>query len=74
MIQNIRYMCMVNDNGELLCFHVELNPRVIELLCNSKKDGRKGDKLVKHWLGPYQVEEVLGKALGVHMLCNPSRG
>ena len=49
---------------DIYIFQVELNPGELALLRNSKKVGRKGDKLVKRWLGPYQVEEVLGK--GVH--------
>ena len=57
---------------DIYIFHVELNPGVLVLLRNSKKDGRKGDKLVKRWLGPYQVEEVLGK--GVYKLSNPTSG
>ena len=32
-------------------------------LRNSARDGRKGDKLSKQWLGPYKVSEVLGKGL-----------
>ena len=42
------------------------------LLRNSVRDGRKGDKLNKRWLGPYKVEEVLGK--GVYQLTNPNTG
>jgi len=42
------------------------------LLRNSVRDGRKGDKLNKRWLGPYKVEEVLGK--GVYQLANPNTG
>ena len=38
------------------------------LLRNSARDSRKGDKLNKRWLGPYRVEEVLGK--GVYLLAN----
>ena len=30
-------------------------------LHNSARDGRKGDKLSKRWLGPYNVSVVLGK-------------
>ena len=57
---------------DIYIFQVELNPGVLVLLRNSKKDGRKGDKLVKRWLGPYQVEEVLEK--GVYKLSNPTSG
>ena len=39
---------------------------------NSARDGRKGDKLAKRWLGLYQVHEHLGK--GVYRLSNPSTG
>ena len=42
------------------------------LLRNSARDSRKGDKLNKRWLGPYRVEEVLGK--GVYLLANPNTG
>ena len=40
------------------------------LLCNSARDGRKGDKLNKRWLGPYRVDEVLEK--GLYRLANPN--
>ena len=40
------------------------------LLRNSARDGRKGDKLAQRWLGPYQIEEHMGK--GVYRLKNPS--
>ena len=42
------------------------------MLRNSYKDQRKGDKLVKRFLGPYAVEEYLGK--GVYRLNNPGTG
>ena len=42
------------------------------ILSNSHKDQRKGDKLVKRFLGPYFVEEYLGK--GVYRLNNPGTG
>ena len=41
-------------------------------LRNSARDGRKGDKLSKRWLGPYKVSEVLGK--GLYRLANPKTG
>lgn len=31
------------------------------MLRNSHKDQRKGDKLVKRFVGPYAIEEYLGK-------------
>lgn len=36
------------------------------LLRNSARDGRKGGKLVERWLGPYEVNEHIGK--GVYRL------
>ena len=42
------------------------------LLRNSARDGRKGDKLAKRWLGPYRVEEAIGKEL--YRLANPTTG
>ena len=50
----------------------KLKQGTLVLLRNSAKDGRKGDKLVKRWLGPYKVEEHIGK--GVYKLKNPSTG
>ena len=40
------------------------------LLRNSARDGRKGDKLAKRWLGPYKVEEAIGK--GLYRLAKPT--
>ncbi len=34
---------------------------MLVLLRNSACDGRKGDKLVKRWLGPYKIDELVGK-------------
>ena len=59
---------------------VILNPYILKeigvgtlvWLCNSARDGRKGDKLSKLWLGPYKVSEVLGK--GLYLLANPKTG
>ena len=42
------------------------------LLRNSARDSRKGDKLTKRWLGPYRVEEAIGK--GLYRLANPTTG
>lgn len=42
------------------------------LLRNSQRDGRKGGKLQQRWLGPYKVQESVGK--GVYKLLNPSTG
>ena len=42
------------------------------LLRNSARDGRKGDKLAQRWLGPYRVEEAIGK--GLYRLANPTTG
>ena len=42
------------------------------LLRNSARDGRKGDKLAKRWLGPYRVNASLGK--GIYRLENYSTG
>ena len=56
---------------DIYIFQVGFNPGEYVLLRNSKKDGRKGDKLVKPWLGPCQVKEVLGKVI---YPCKPSRG
>ena len=42
------------------------------LLRNSARDGKKGDKLNKRWLGPYRVDAVLGK--GLYQLANPNTG
>ena len=46
----------------------ELEVGILVLLRNSAKDGRKGDKLAKRWLGPYIIEESVGK--GVYQLLN----
>ena len=40
------------------------------LLRKSARDGRKGDKLAKRWLGPYKVEEAIGK--GLYRLAKPT--
>ena len=42
------------------------------LLHNSRRDGRKGDKLQKPWIGPYTVVESLGK--GRYVLSNLKNG
>ena len=42
------------------------------LLRNSQRDGRKGGKLQQRWLGPYRVQESVGK--GMYKLLNPSTG
>ena len=48
--------------------HQELEVGTVVLLRNSAKDGWKGDKLAKRWLGPYIIEESVGK--GVYRLSN----
>lgn len=52
--------------------HHELDVGTLVLLRNSAKDGRKGDKLAKCWLGPYTIEECIRKV--VYHLSNPSTG
>ena len=42
------------------------------MLLNSHKDQRKGDKLVKRFIGSYAVEEYVGK--GVYQLNIPGTG
>ena len=42
------------------------------LMRNSATDSRKGDKLAQRWLGPYKIEEHIGK--GVYRLQNPVTG
>lgn len=42
------------------------------LVRNSARDGRKGDKLSKRWLGPYSVNANLGK--GVFQIANIKTG
>ena len=53
-------------------FLQELEPGALVLLRNSARDGRKGDKLAQRWLGPYRIEEHIGK--GVYRLVNPATG
>lgn len=43
---------------------------MLVLVRNSARDGKKGDKLAKRWLGPYQIHEYIGK--GVYKLLNVS--
>ena len=50
----------------------DLEQGALVLLRNSAKDGRKGDKLRKRWLGPNRIREVLGK--GLYKLSNPNTG
>ena len=42
------------------------------LVKNSRKESKKGDKLMPRWLGPYKIHEVLNK--GTFKICNPSSG
>ena len=49
-----------------------LSRGTLVLLRNSQRDGRKGGKLQKRWIGPYSVSDSLGK--GVYKLCNPTNG
>lgn len=48
----------------------DLLPGTTVLLRNNAKEGRKGDKLVRRWLGPYKIAEHLKN--GVYLLENPS--
>ena len=50
----------------------ELHPGTLVLLRNNVKDGRKGDKLVERWLGPYKIAKHLNK--GVYILENRCTG
>lgn len=60
-------MSHANVLAILIMIHAqELEVGTLVLLRNSAKDGRKGDKLAKWWLGPYTVEECVGK--GVYRL------
>jgi len=49
-----------------------LKPGTLVLLRNSARDGRKGDKFQARYLGPYEINEDLGK--GVFRLHNPATG
>lgn len=49
-----------------------LQPGTKVLLRNSAQDGRKGGKLQERWLGPYVIEEFIGK--GVYKINNPKTG
>lgn len=40
-----------------------INVGALVLLRNSARDGRKGDKLAKRWLGSYRVNEHVGKGV-----------
>ena len=42
------------------------------LLRNSQRDGRKGGKFEKRWLGPYVIKQYLDK--GVYKISNPLTG
>ena len=57
---------------EFNIFIQELEPGALVLLLNSTRDGRKGDKLAQCWLGPYRIEEHIGR--GVYRLANPATG
>lgn len=45
---------------------------MLVLLRNSARDGRKGNKFAKRWLGPYKIKETTGK--NVYRLFNPTTG
>ena len=62
----------VTDYATSLSLLQELQPGALVLLRNNARDGRKGDKLVKRWLGPYRITEHIGK--GVYRLSNPATG
>ena len=47
-----------------------LDVDIFVLVRNSARDSKKGDKLAKRWLGPYQIHEYIGK--GVYKLSNSS--
>ena len=53
-------------------FLQKLDIGALVLLRNCVRDGRKGDKLTKRWLGPYRINEHMGK--GVYQLENASSG
>ena len=42
------------------------------LIRNSARESKKGDKMKAHWLGPYAIEESLGK--GVYRVSNITTG
>ena len=42
------------------------------LMRNSARDGRKGDKLARRWLGPYTIQADIGK--GLYRLQNTTTG
>ena len=52
--------------------HQELEVGILVLLRNSAKDGRKGDKLAKRWLGPYIIEECRKRSVSTVKPCNRS--
>ena len=50
----------------------DLRPGTLVLIRNSRRDGRKGDKLQQRFIGPYKVAESLGK--GTYRLQNAKTG
>ena len=56
---------LLNLRPQLLSF-------VVLWLQSSARDGRKGDKFLARYLGPYEIVEHLGK--NVFKICNPSTG
>ena len=63
--------CLLYDEYNIR-FAILLHPGTLVLLRNNAKDGRKGDKLVKRWLGPYKIAKHLNK--GVYILENRCTG
>ena len=71
--KRVRLTRIINyEVNRLSIMHQELQVGTLVLLRNSAKDGRKGDKLAKRWLGPYIIEECVGK--GVYRLSNHATG
>ena len=47
---------------------------MLVLLRNSARDGRKGDKMAKRWLGPYKIVKQTEKGKGLYQLCRAVTG
>ena len=72
VLSKILVQALLLKNPLLHCILKDLGEGTLVWLRNSARDGRKGDKLSKRWLGPYKVSEVLGK--GLYRLANPKTG
>ena len=46
--------------------------KTLVMVRNSARESKKGDKMKPRWLGPYSIEESLGK--GVYRVSNNSTG